>query len=199
MQAGTVMVCRRLHNGVIFVSMGLFFPTLNNGLAVAILTQLWEKWHTERISALEKLLLLARRCDFSLPFRSLRRRQVMRYALCYVVSLSISFEVMKVQLADSLSVWNCCVCVMCVFCCCCCCCWFFSQFFLFGRCIASRLKKFQFICASPRLSEVAFETVPMFVWFTSRPFKDDRPMLPLSTPPSSRLSMVWCPWFCARS
>ena len=45
------------------------------------------------------------------------------------------------------------------------------------------------ICAPPRLSEVspnvAFETVPMFVWLTmalSRPFKEDRLTLPLSTP-----------------
>ena len=32
----------------------------------------------------------------------------------------------------------------------------------------------------------------------SRPFKEDRPALPLSTPLSSRRSMVWCPWLCAR-
>ena len=46
----------------------------------------------------------------------------------------------------------------------------------------------------------AFETVPMFVWLTmalSRPFKEDRRALPLSTPLSSRRSMVWCPWLCA--
>ena len=44
------------------------------------------------------------------------------------------------------------------------------------------------------------ETV-MFVWLTtglSRPFKEDRRALPLSTPPSSRRSTVWCPWLCAR-
>ena len=47
---------------------------------------------------------------------------------------------------------------------------------------------------------VAFETVPMFVWLTmalSRPFKKDRLVLPLSTPLSSRRSMVWWPWLCA--
>ena len=41
----------------------------------------------------------------------------------------------------------------------------------------------------------------MFVWLTmalSRPFKEDRRVLPLSTPLSSRRSMVWCPWLCAR-
>ena len=32
----------------------------------------------------------------------------------------------------------------------------------------------------------------------SRPFKEDRPALPLSTPLSSRRSMVRCPWLCAR-
>ena len=43
----------------------------------------------------------------------------------------------------------------------------------------------------------AFETVPMFVWLMlalSRPFKEDCLVLPLSTPPSSRRSMMWCPW-----
>ena len=47
----------------------------------------------------------------------------------------------------------------------------------------------------------AFETVPLFVWLTmalSRPLKEDRLALPLSTPLSSRRSMVWCPWLCAR-
>ena len=32
----------------------------------------------------------------------------------------------------------------------------------------------------------------------SRPFKEDPLALPFSTPLSSRRSMVWCPWFCAR-
>ena len=33
----------------------------------------------------------------------------------------------------------------------------------------------------------------------SRPFKEDRrALIPLSTPLSSRRSMAWCPWFCAR-
>ena len=48
---------------------------------------------------------------------------------------------------------------------------------------------------------VAFETAPMFVWLTmalSRPFKEERLALPLSTPLSSRRSMVWCPWLGAR-
>ena len=52
-----------------------------------------------------------------------------------------------------------------------------------------------------RFPNVAFETVPMFVWLTMafpRPFKEDRLALPLSTPLSSRRSMVWCPWLCAR-
>ena len=50
--------------------------------------------------------------------------------------------------------------------------------------------------------KVTFKTVPMFVWLTmalSRPFKEDRLALPLSTPLSSRRSVVWCPWLCARS
>ena len=50
------------------------------------------------------------------------------------------------------------------------------------------------------LPNIAFETVLMFVWLTmalSRPFKEDRLALPLSTPLSSRRSMVWCPWLCA--
>ena len=46
---------------------------------------------------------------------------------------------------------------------------------------------------------VALETVPMFVWLTMalpRPFRKDRLALPLSTPLSSRRSIVWCPWLC---
>ena len=40
-------------------------------------------------------------------------------------------------------------------------------------------------------------------WFdwrmaVSRPFKGDRLALPLATPLSSRRSMAWCPWLCAR-
>ena len=49
--------------------------------------------------------------------------------------------------------------------------------------------------------KVAFETVPMFVRLTmalSRPFKEDRLALPLSTPLSSRRSVVRCPRLCAR-
>ena len=48
---------------------------------------------------------------------------------------------------------------------------------------------------------VAFE-VPVFVWLIvtfSRPFKENCRALRLSTPPSSRRSMAWCPWLCARS
>ena len=51
--------------------------------------------------------------------------------------------------------------------------------------------------STPSLSSfpnVAFETVPMFVWLTmalSRPFKGDRLALPLSTPLSSRRSVAW--------
>ena len=48
---------------------------------------------------------------------------------------------------------------------------------------------------------VSFETVSTFVWLTmalSRPFKKDRLALPLSTPLSSRWSMSWCHWLCAR-
>ena len=42
----------------------------------------------------------------------------------------------------------------------------------------------------------------MFVWLTmslSRPFKEDRWALPLSTPLFSRRSMAWCPWLKLRS
>ena len=50
---------------------------------------------------------------------------------------------------------------------------------------------------------IAFKTVPMLVWLTmalSRPLKEDRLALPLSTPLSSRRSMVWCSCFtCNRS
>ena len=59
------------------------------------------------------------------------------------------------------------------------------------------------ISAPPRLSEVStmspFKTVPMFVWLTmtlSRPLREDRLVHRLSTPLSSRRSMVWCPWLC---
>ena len=52
-----------------------------------------------------------------------------------------------------------------------------------------------------RFHSIAFETVPMFVWLTmalSRPFKEYRLPLPLSTPLFSRRSMAWCPWLCTR-
>ena len=48
---------------------------------------------------------------------------------------------------------------------------------------------------------VSFETVPVFVWLTMapyRPFKEDSLALPLLTPLSSRRSMVWRLWLCAR-
>ena len=47
---------------------------------------------------------------------------------------------------------------------------------------------------------VAFEIVSMLVWMTmsiSRPLKGDRWALPLSTPLSSRRSMVWCDIGCS--
>ena len=57
------------------------------------------------------------------------------------------------------------------------------------------------ICVSLRsFPNIAFETVPRFVWLTmahSCPFKEDRPTLPLSTPLFSRWLMVWCPWLSA--
>ena len=61
------------------------------------------------------------------------------------------------------------------------------------------------ICAPPSsrsflTGTVAVETVPVFVWLTmalSPLFKKDRLALRLSTPLSSRRSVVWCPWFCA--
>ena len=52
------------------------------------------------------------------------------------------------------------------------------------------------LVAAPAHDKEAAETVPMFVSLTmilSRPFKEDRLALPLSTPLSSGLSMVWCP------
>ena len=59
-------------------------------------------------------------------------------------------------------------------------------------------------CLPPHLSDVfpnvAFTTVPVFVWLTlalSRPFRKDRRALPLFTPHSSKQSMMWCPWLCA--
>ena len=48
---------------------------------------------------------------------------------------------------------------------------------------------------------VTFETVTMFVRLTmvlSRPFKENRLALPLSTLLGSRRLMLWCPWLCAR-
>ena len=50
------------------------------------------------------------------------------------------------------------------------------------------------------LSDVVYETVPMFVWLTtvlSRPFSEGRRTLPLSAPLSPRRAVVWCPWLCA--
>ena len=53
-----------------------------------------------------------------------------------------------------------------------------------------------------RFPNVALRTVPVLVWLpmalSPRPVKEDRWALPLSTPLSSRRSMVWCPWLCAR-
>ena len=57
-----------------------------------------------------------------------------------------------------------------------------------------------FIPSLRSFCNVAFETVPMFVWLTmalSRPLKEDHLAIPLSTSLSRGL-MVWCPWFCAR-
>ena len=54
---------------------------------------------------------------------------------------------------------------------------------------------------SQKFPNVAFETVPMFVWLTmalSRPFKVDRLALPLCTTLSSGRSVMWRPWLCAR-
>ena len=59
------------------------------------------------------------------------------------------------------------------------------------------------MCSTPSLRSfpnVAFETVPMFVWLMmalSHPLKKDCLELPLAVPLSSRQSMVWCPWLCA--
>ena len=47
---------------------------------------------------------------------------------------------------------------------------------------------------------VAFETAPLFVWLMmalSRPFKNDRSVLSLSTVLFSGQSLAWCPWLCA--
>ena len=47
---------------------------------------------------------------------------------------------------------------------------------------------------------VASDTVPMMVWLKrtlSCPFKEDRWVLPFSTPLSSRRLMLWQPWLCA--
>ena len=55
---------------------------------------------------------------------------------------------------------------------------------------------------SRKFSPLCLPTVTMFIWLTmdfSRPFKEDRRALPLSTPLSSRWSMVWYPWLCART
>ena len=40
-------------------------------------------------------------------------------------------------------------------------------------------------------------SVHLIMMALSRPFKEDHLVLPLSTPLSSRRSMVWCPWLCA--
>ena len=45
-----------------------------------------------------------------------------------------------------------------------------------------------------------FKTVPLSIWLVvdfSRPFSEDCHSLTLSTPLSSRRSVVWCPWLCA--
>ena len=58
-----------------------------------------------------------------------------------------------------------------------------------------------FIPSFRSFPSVAFVTVQVFVWLTmalSRPLKEDRPALPLSTPLSSRRSMVRCPGLCDR-
>ena len=47
---------------------------------------------------------------------------------------------------------------------------------------------------------IAFKTVPMsdWQWPTLILFKEDRLVLPLSMALSSKQSMMWCPWLCAR-
>ena len=48
---------------------------------------------------------------------------------------------------------------------------------------------------------VTFEMIPVFIWLMmalSRPFKEGHLVFPLSTPLSSRRSLVWCPWLWAR-
>ena len=58
------------------------------------------------------------------------------------------------------------------------------------------------MCSTPSLRRspnIAFETVPICIWSTmalSRPFNQDCRALLLSTPFTSRQSMVWCPWPC---
>ena len=69
--------------------------------------------------------------------------------------------------------------------------------------VSVRLEK-AYMRSTPSLKSfpnLAFATVPVFVWLSmalSRPFKEDRLGLPLSSPLSSRRSMVWCPLLCAR-
>ena len=68
--------------------------------------------------------------------------------------------------------------------------------------VAMRLEKAH-MRSTPSLRSfpnVVFETVPVFVWLMmtlSRPFKEDRVALPLSTSLSSRRSVMWCPWLLA--
>ena len=63
--------------------------------------------------------------------------------------------------------------------------------------VCARKSPYAFHPSLRSFPNVAFETVPMFVWLTmapSRPVKEDRLALPLPTSLSSRRSMVWCSW-----
>lgn len=63
-----------------------------------------------------------------------------------------------------------------------------NSVYIYGKCYIPSVKRF---------ANAAFESVPMFDWLPmafSRPTKEDCRAFPLSTPPSARQSMVWCPF-----
>ena len=128
----------------------------------------------------------------------------MRVCVCVCVSVSVSVSV-SVCVCECVCVSVCvCVCV----CACACVCVCVYQHLLMPKFSSVQngiyaLGKAHMRFAPFRRSfpNVALETVPVFVWLTmalSRPFKEDRPALPLSTPLSfTPKKNIKAPAFCA--
>ena len=66
------------------------------------------------------------------------------------------------------------------------------------RYLCARKNPYKLHPVSQNLSHVAFQTVPMFVWLWPSLVLSMKLVFFIPTSLSSRRSMVWCPWLCAR-